>query len=71
MPPGEFKDRLRESNDPRLAIYEISHEINKLLDEVLWPQIKRIKEPRKQSQYTPRRARLRMWGRRPSLNDGP
>ncbi len=53
MSPGEYKDRLKESNDPRLAIYEIGHEINKLLDEVLWPQIKRMKEPRKQSQWTP------------------
>src|SRR5262249_17063353 len=53
MSPIEYKDRLKESQDPRLAIYEISHEINKLLEEVLWPQIKRIKEPRKQSQYTP------------------
>jgi hypothetical protein len=53
MTPGEYKDRLRESNDPRLAIYQISTEINKLLDQVLWPQIKRTAEPRKQSQYTP------------------
>jgi hypothetical protein len=53
MSSGEFRDRLRESNDPRLAIYQISTEINKLLDQVLWPQIKRMAEPRKQSQYTP------------------
>jgi hypothetical protein len=53
MSSGDFKDRLRESSDPRLAIYQISTEINKLLDQVLWPQIKRMAEPRKQSQYTP------------------
>jgi hypothetical protein len=53
MSPGEYKDRLKESSDPRLAVYEISTEINKLLSETLWPQIIRIKEPRKQSQYTP------------------
>jgi hypothetical protein len=53
MSPGDYKDRLKESQDPRLAVYEISAEINKLLSEVLWPQILRIKEPRKQSQYTP------------------
>jgi hypothetical protein len=53
MSPGEYKDRLKESNDPRLAIYEISSEINKLLIEILWPQIIRTKEPRKQSQFTP------------------
>jgi hypothetical protein len=53
MTPGEYKDRLRDSSDPRLAIYQISTEINKLLDQVLWPQIKRTGEPRRQSQYTP------------------
>ncbi len=53
MTPGEYKDRLHDSNDPRLLIYQISTEINKLLDQVLWPQIKRTAEPRKQSQYTP------------------
>lgn len=53
MTPGEYKDRLHDSSDPRLAIYQISTEINKLLDQVLWPQIKRTAEPRKQSQYTP------------------
>lgn len=53
MSQHEYKDRLKESNDPRLPIYEISTEINKLLSETLWPQILRIKEPRKQSQYAP------------------
>jgi hypothetical protein len=50
---GDYRDRLAESNDPRLAIYEISREINKLLAETLWPQILRTKEPRKQSRFTP------------------
>jgi hypothetical protein len=53
MTAGEFRDRLRDSNDPRLVIYEISAAINKLLSETLWPQIKRMAEPRKQSQFTP------------------
>ena len=39
MPPGEYRDRLRETNDPRLVIYEVSKEINKILNDVLWPQI--------------------------------
>jgi hypothetical protein len=49
MSPGEYKDRLKESSDPRLAIYEILTEINKPLSEVLWPQILRTRESRKQS----------------------
>jgi hypothetical protein len=53
MTPVEFRDHLRDSNDPRLAIYRVSTEINKLLDQVLWPQIKRMAEPRKQSKYVP------------------
>jgi hypothetical protein len=53
MSQGAYKERLIESCDPRLAIYEISAQINKLLSEVLWPQILRTKEPRKQSHYTP------------------
>jgi hypothetical protein len=28
MSPGEHKDRLRGPNDPRLAVYKISTEIN-------------------------------------------
>jgi hypothetical protein len=53
MSPGEYRDRLRESNDPRLVIYEVSSEIRRILNDVLWPQIMRYKEPKKQSQYVP------------------
>lgn len=51
--PGEFRDRLRETNDPRLVMYEVSSAIRKLLNETLWPQIERTKVERKRSQYTP------------------
>ena len=53
IPAGEYRDRLRESNDPRLVIYEVSREIRKLLSEILWPQILRYKEPKKQTKFTP------------------
>lgn len=51
--PGKYKEDLEEASDPRLAIYEISSQINKLLSEVLWPLILRTKEARKASRYTP------------------
>ncbi|MBV8383723.1 MAG: hypothetical protein JOZ63_14030 [Planctomycetaceae bacterium] len=53
MTPVAYKDRLKESNDPRLVIYEVSSEIRKILNDVLWPQIERSKEPRKRTQYAP------------------
>lgn len=43
LTPGGYRDLLRESNDPRLAIYEISHEITKTLRTVR-EQIKRMRE---------------------------
>ncbi len=51
--PGEFRDRLRETNDPRLVMHEVSSAIRKLLNETLWPQIERTKVERKRTQYTP------------------
>jgi len=43
MSPGEYRDYLVESGDPRLAIYEVSHEITKTLRR-LRDQIKRMRE---------------------------
>src|SRR5260370_42677918 len=53
MSYGEYKERLKESSDPRLVIYEVSSEIRKILNDVLWPQIERSKEPRKRAQFAP------------------
>lgn len=44
--PGQYKDNLREEGDPRLAIYEISQEINNQLGK-LREQIKRMREGKK------------------------
>lgn len=43
MSPGEYRDYLLESGDPRLAIYEISQEITKTLKR-LRDQIRRMRE---------------------------
>lgn len=43
LTPGQYKDSLTEAGDPRLAIYEISHEIKKTLAK-LREQIKRMRE---------------------------
>ena len=51
--PGEFRDRLRETNDPRLVMYEVSSAIRNVRNETLWPQIERTKVDRKRTQYTP------------------
>ncbi len=41
--PGEYRELLQELNDPRLAIYDISHEIKKKL-KTMREQIKRMRE---------------------------
>tara|TARA_R110002072_G_scaffold23181_3_gene80439 strand:+ start:21973 stop:23754 length:1782 start_codon:yes stop_codon:yes gene_type:complete len=46
MSPGEFQDELRETNDPRLPIYMLSTEINRVLS-TLRDQIKRQGEGKK------------------------
>lgn len=43
MTPGEYRDLLRELNDPRLAIYDISREIKQTL-RTMREQIKRMRE---------------------------
>ena len=53
MTPGEYRDYLEESGDPRLAIYEVSQEIKKTLSR-LREQIKRMREgTRKESEVAP------------------
>ncbi|HUU90120.1 MAG TPA: ATP-binding protein [Phycisphaerae bacterium] len=43
LTPGEYEEQLRESNDPRLAVYKISHEITKNLGTIR-EQIQRMRE---------------------------
>src|SRR5207249_1154532 len=45
MTPGQYRERLEESNDPRLVIYDISTAIDKMLREVIRPQIERNAKP--------------------------
>ena len=47
MSPGEFEDELRETNDPRLPIYMLSTEINRVL-RTIREQIKRQGEGKQQ-----------------------
>jgi hypothetical protein len=42
--PGEYRERLEEAGDPRLAIYELSARLRNILDRVLRPKIKQMKE---------------------------
>jgi hypothetical protein len=51
MSPGEFLDELRETNDPRLPIYMLSTEINRVLS-TLRDQIKRQGEGKKKKGET-------------------
>jgi hypothetical protein len=51
--PGQYRDNLRDEGDPRLAIYEISHEIKKQLAK-LREQVKRMREgTKKESDVAP------------------
>ncbi len=49
MTPGEYREYLEELEDPRLAIYDISQEITRHLNDVIRPQIKRMKEGTKEA----------------------
>src|SRR5262249_41997987 len=51
--PGEFRERLEESNDPRLVIYDLSSKIDKMLRDVLRPQIERTAKQRKSGKHVP------------------
>jgi hypothetical protein len=54
LTPGEYRERLEEANDPRLAMYEISTRIRNMLNRVLRPQIQRMGEgARKGGDQTP------------------
>jgi hypothetical protein len=53
VPPGEYRERLEESNDPRLVIYDLSTKIDKVLREVIRPQIERTAKQRKQGRHVP------------------
>ncbi|MCS7021698.1 MAG: ATP-binding protein [Gemmataceae bacterium] len=44
LTPGEYRERLEEANDPRLAMYEISAKIQRILNRTLRPQIQRMRE---------------------------
>lgn len=44
LTPGEYRERLEEANDPRLAMYEISTKIRNMLNRTLRPQIQRMRE---------------------------
>src|SRR5262249_8361742 len=50
---GEYRERLEESNDPRLVIYDLSSKIDKMLREVIRDQIERSAKKRKHGKYAP------------------
>jgi hypothetical protein len=53
LTPGDYRERLEESNDPRLVIYDLSSKIDKILREVIRPQIERNAKLRKHGKYAP------------------
>jgi hypothetical protein len=51
---SEYRERLKADNDPHLVIYDLSAKISNTIDNVLIPQIKRMREgTRTQGKYGP------------------